>query len=153
MWHNQESVYYGPGLEDTPTEQIHEVMDVGIRAPMLLSRLVLPGMEDNSEGKIINISGTFEGGASGWLHYYVSKKAIEDFTRGLAEEAAENGIQVNCVSPSDTLTEAYEEFFPDYSESDVLDPKEVADLVLFLVEKDHITGEIIEIRNKEAYRG
>lgn len=153
VWHDESSVYYGPGLEETPTEQIHEVLDVGIRAPLLLTRLVLPGMIDQKEGKILNISGTFESGASGWLHYFVAKKAIEDFTIGLADEVSEHGIQVNCIRPSDTLTEAFQEFFPDYDEEDVLDPEEIASLALFLVSdtSDHITGEITEIRNKDAY--
>lgn len=153
VWHSDDKVYYGPGLEETPVDQINEVMDVGIRAPMILTRLVLKEMIEQGEGKILNISGTFESGASGWLHYYVSKKAIEDFTRGLAEEVREHEIQVNCISPSDTESESYKEFFPDYKEKDVLDPSEVANFAVFLLseEADHITGSVTAIRNKGAY--
>ncbi len=153
VWHNDNTVYCGPHLEDTPAEQINEVLDVGIRAPMLLARLVLPEMIKKKQGKIINISGTFESGASGWLHYFVSKKALEDFTIGLAEEVREHEIQVNCVSPSDTLTEAYKKFFPDYSEKDVISPDEIAKFVIFLLTKDadSVTGSITVIRNKAAH--
>lgn len=129
-------------------------MDVGIRAPMLLTRLVLREMINQESGKILNISGTFESGASGWLHYYISKKAIEDFTRGLAEEVREHEIQVNCISPSDTKSESYKEFFSDdYNPEDVLDPSDVAKFAVFLLseEADHITGSVTAIRNKEAY--
>ena len=65
--------------------------------------------------KIINISGTFESGAKGWLPYYVSKKAIENLTVGLSQELRDKQIQVNCISPSDTLTESYQKFFPEYA--------------------------------------
>ncbi len=152
VWHSNSTVYYGPDLAQTPAEQIDEVLDVGIRAPMHLTRLVLSRMIKQKSGKVLNISGTFESGASGWLHYYVSKKAIEDFTVGLAQEVRKHRIQVNCISPSDTLTPAYRRFFPDFKEDDVLDPGEISRLAVFLVSEaaDNITGQIIEIRNKNA---
>src|SRR3989442_809697 len=75
VWHDTNTVFYGPILADTPAEQIIEVLDVGIKAPMLLTRLFLPGMIQKKRGKIINISGTFASGGAGWLHYFVSKKA------------------------------------------------------------------------------
>lgn len=152
VWHDDDTVYYGPELHETPTDQIHDILDVGIKAPMLLSRHVIPGMIEAGEGKIINISGTFETGASGWLHYYVSKKAIEDFTVGLADEISKHGIQVNCVSPSDTKTEAFDRFFTDVDDDDVLDPSEIGKFAKFLVKDgDHITGEVVTLRNRDAY--
>ena len=153
VWHDENTVYQGPHLEDIPAEQINEVLNVGTRAPMLLTRLVLPGMIAKKSGKILNISGTFESGASGWLHYYVSKKALEDFTIGLAEEVREHEVQVNCISPSDTLTEAYRKFFPDYAENEVINPAEIAKLATFLLsaDTDNITGAIVVVRNKAAH--
>jgi NAD(P)-dependent dehydrogenase (short-subunit alcohol dehydrogenase family) len=152
VWHDKEKVYYGPRLWDTPEEQITEVLDVGIRAPMLLTRALLPAMVKQGRGKIIQISGTFESGASGWLHYYVSKKAIEQFTFGLAEELRPHKIQVNAISPSDTYTEAYRRFFPDAKQEQCLDPVDIANLAIFLLseEADNITGACIVIRNKNA---
>lgn len=149
VWHGEDSAYSGPRLHETPAEQINEVLDVGIRAPMLLTRLFLPEMINKKRGKILNISGTFFSGATGWLHYYVSKKAIERFTAGLAEELQDFEIQVNCISPSDTATEPYIKFFPEYAEN-ALKPSDVADIALFLLsaEADHITGQIIVVRNR-----
>ena len=74
---------------------------------------------------MINLSGTFENGAKGWLPYFVSKRAIEDLTLGLAQELEEKDIQVNCISPSDTATEAYAKFFPQYM-NDAIEPSEIA---------------------------
>ena len=152
VWHGESELYLGPALFDTAAEQIVEILDVGLKAPMLLTRLVLPRMVAKKGGKILNVSGELRS-AAGWLHYYVSKKAIEDFTIGLAEELRQYEIQVNCISPSDTLTETYRQFFPGYDPRDVLDPSEVAKFALFLLssEADDITGSVTVIRSKTAY--
>lgn len=152
VWHNADKAYYGPRLWELPENEILEVMQVGIIAPMLLTKTLLNSMIKKRQGKIINISGTFENGAKGWLHYYVSKKAIEEFTVGLAQELREYKIQVNAVSPSDTYTEAYAKFYPDESQDVCMNPKDIARLVLALVmdDFDFITGQTIIARNKNA---
>ena len=83
---------------------------VGFTAPTLLIHGLLGIL---GRGKIINISGTFENGAKGWLPYYASKRAIEDLTIGLSEELKEKQIDVNCISPSDVATEEYVKYFPE----------------------------------------
>lgn len=152
VWHDSQKVYYGHPLWETPEEQINEVLDVGIRAPMLLTRALLPSMIQKKQGKILQISGTFESGATGWLHYYVSKKALEHFTIGLSEELRPHKIQVNTISPSDTFTEAYRKFFPDAKQKECLSPVNIANLAIFLLSEDadHITGSCIVIRSKNA---
>lgn len=152
VWHNEEIVFYGAPLYETPAEQINEVLDVTLRATMLLTRLLIPGMVEKKQGKIINISGTFSSGGAGWLHYYVSKLAVEHFTVGLAAELRKYEIQVNCISPSDTATEALIKFFGDDA-ANALPPENVADLAIFLLcdpVADHLTGQTIVIKNKSA---
>lgn len=107
----------------------------------------------SKDSKIINISGTFENGAKGWLPYYVSKKALEDLTVGLAQELRNKQIQVNCISPADTLTLSYKKFFPEYAKEDeCIKPEDVANIVHFLVSEkaEHITGQIIELKQKRV---
>ena len=97
-----------------------------------------------SDGNVINLSGTFENGGKGWLPYYVSKRAIEDFTIGLADELKEKKIKVNCISPSDTATESYRKFFPQYID-DSISPNEIAkQFVKIINSKD--TGKIWVIK-------
>jgi len=156
VWHSDDKAYYGPRIWETEEKEIREVMEVGIIAPMLLTKTLLPKMVEQKYGKIINISGTFENGAKGWLHYYVSKKAIEQFTIGLAEEVREHKIQVNCVCPSDTATDSYKKFYPPAKKYEpfetCMNPKDIARLVLQYAtdDFDFITGQIIVARNKNA---
>ena len=151
VWHDADAVYAGVDLVDTPAGQISQVLDVGIYAPMLLTRACLPAMVRQRRGKIVAISGTFASGGAGWLHVYVSKLALEHFTVGLAQELRKHEIQVNCVSPSDTNTDALRRFFP-ADAATALEPREVAALVLWMTSSaaDHITGQCLTIKNKTA---
>mgnify|MGYP002682002392 CR=1 FL=1 len=152
VWHDQDHAYAGIPLEDIPPDQIYEVFAVNILAPFHLTRLLLPEMKKRKRGKILNISGTFAHGGAGWLHYYVSKQAVEYFTVGLADELRESRIQVNCISPSDVATDALKKFFPADARTALL-PEEVAKLADFLLFSDvaeNITGQVITIKSIHA---
>lgn len=142
IWHTQDKVLAGIDFDKFSVQEIVSTLNVGTLAPLLLVNQLLPLMP--SGGKVVNISGTFESGAKGWLPYYVSKKAIEAFTIGLAQELANKNIQVNCVSPSDTLTESYKKFFPQSATPDQgVGPEQVANEVLsFANPSSAITGQI-----------
>lgn len=111
VWHGDGEVYAGREFENFDQKVISDTYAVGFTAPTLLVHGLLPIMVKGST--IVNLSGTFENGAKGWLPYFASKRALEDFTLGLAEELSDRGIRVNCVSPSDTATEEYQKYFPE----------------------------------------
>lgn len=150
-WHNGNRGYAGVPLVDMPAERINEGLDVQIRAPMLLTRLFLPGMIRKKQGKILSITGTFPRKGVGWLDYYVSKLALEHFTIGLAQELREHEIQVNALSPDLTATEAAYRFYPEAVKTAV-SPTEVAKLAIFLLseDSDDITGQSIVIKSKTS---
>jgi NAD(P)-dependent dehydrogenase (short-subunit alcohol dehydrogenase family) len=123
-------------------------MMVGLMAPTLLSHALIPLMPPKS--KIINISGTFEDGGKGWIPYFVSKRAVEDLTIGLSDELKEKDIQVNCISPSDTATEVYKKYFPQFAK-DANTPEIIATEVVKLCssDADNLTGKIFVIKHGE----
>lgn len=147
IWHGKNEVYADTDFEKFGQKVILDTYSVGITAPTLLIHGLLPLMPKGS--KIVNISGTFENGAKGWLPYYVSKKAIEDLTIGLSEELADKDIQVNCVSPSDTATEEYKKYFPQYID-EAVQPEEIAKYVAHLCsdKANEITGKIKVIKKR-----
>jgi NAD(P)-dependent dehydrogenase (short-subunit alcohol dehydrogenase family) len=114
VWHSETKAYSGIPFENYSRSEILSMFQVNLIAVTLLCQGLIPLMTKGSA--IINISGTFESGAKGWVPYYVSKRGVEDLTLGLAEELKEKGIAVNCISPSDTLTPAYRKFFPQYTD-------------------------------------
>lgn len=145
IWHGENEVYAKKDFESFPTQVILDTYEVGITAPTLLSHAFISLMPKN--GKILNISGTFESGAKGWLPYYVSKRAIEDLTIGLSEELKNKAIQVNAISPSDTATQAYKKYFPQYI-SDAIAPKKIAKQAVYLCSSkaNGITGKVFVMK-------
>lgn len=141
IWHGENTVYANTNFESFDQQIILDTIAVGVTAPMLLVHSLLQLMPEHS--RVVNVSGTFENGAKGWLPYYVSKKAIEEFTMGLSEELERKNIQVNCVSPADTATEEYKKYFPQYIHEAVL-PEQVAERIVYYASEatDELTGHI-----------
>lgn len=152
VWHDDSRAFQGPLVYETPTSESLEVLTVGLTAPFILTASLLPPLIQARTGHVINISGTFSDGAKGWLHYYTSKKAIEAFTIGLAQELRDFEIQVNCICPADVATEAYIQFYPDFASSAVK-PEEIAEVACQLLAPPfrHVTGQIMEVRNRNDH--
>lgn len=152
IWHGPDEVYAGKDFESFSQQVILDTYAVGLTAPTLLTHAFIPLMKDGS--KILNISGTFENGAKGWLPYFVSKKSIEDLTIGLSEELKDKNIQVNAISPSDTATEAYKKYFPQYMD-EAIEPSQIAKQAAILCSfESKVTGKVFVMKkDKEPYEG
>jgi NAD(P)-dependent dehydrogenase (short-subunit alcohol dehydrogenase family) len=99
------------------------------------------------------VSGTFSEGASGWLPYYTSKRAQEDFLAGLSQDYPQ-GPRVYGISPAETATPQYEKFYPD--EVQEAQPAAVvadATIKIILGEATYETGSIIQVRDGVASKG
>ena len=77
-----------------------ETFRVNLRAPMFLSKLVLPTMMERGEGSIINISSVSgKSGQANGSAYSASKFGLIGFTQSLYEEVREYGIRVATICP------------------------------------------------------
>ena len=134
------------------------VIDINLKGTFLCSKSVLPVMQLENWGRIINFSSTAGRSFSmvGGIHYTSSKTAILGFTRHLAKETAEYGITVNAVCPGLVDTEMIRssmenEKIESYAESFPIQrlgtKEEVAELVNFLVsdKASYITGASFDI--------
>ena len=109
------------------------------------------------KGKIVNVSsiaGRFRGRTSG-LHYAYSKSGILGFTRQLAAEVGKWKINVNCLCPSQTMTEMLKKLITPEIEEElnktiplgrIALPEEQAKVILFLASDDssYIQGALID---------
>ncbi len=85
---------------DIDEDDWNRVMAVNLGQAFWLSRLCLPGMIDNSWGRIVNFAGMNAiHGYSGRAHVSVSKHGIWGLTKSLAKEFAPHGITTNIISP------------------------------------------------------
>ncbi len=149
VWHGKDEVYAGKDITEFEWKVINDTYMVGVVAPTIIVAGLVNLMPRGAV--IVNISGTFENGARGWLPYYVSKRAIEDLTLGLVDELKDKGIRVNCVSPSDTATQEYIKYFPEDAK-DANTPEQVAKLVVDVAEKGE-TGKFWTIRRGQVSQG
>lgn len=129
--------------------EFDRVMALQVKGPYFAMQEAAKVLHDG--GRIVNISSelTHMNWAGATAHLG-SKAAIEQFTKGLAQELALRGITVNTVAPGITdtgvLTEEYRQFGIQHSPFKRLGlPKDIADIVAFVVSDDAqwLTGQLI----------
>jgi 3-oxoacyl-[acyl-carrier protein] reductase len=124
---------FGP-LEKTAAEQWDQIMAVNARAPFILCREALPYLKQQELAFIINISSVV--GIKGYVNqaaYSASKHALLGMTKALAREVQGDGIRVHAICPGAVDTGLIGEARPDLDRSVLMQPDEIADIVLFLV--------------------
>lgn len=85
---------------DVPAEDLTAMIDVNLRAPVLLARVALPYMKENGSGAIINV-GSLAGRTPvpGSATYGASKAGLRSLTYALADELRNSGVKLAIVSP------------------------------------------------------
>ena len=97
-----------PLAEITP-EKWDSMLDLNLRAPVLLTRALLPLLSRSPVASVVNIVDV--AAIKPWanhLHYAVSKAGLAAATRALALELAPAGIRVNAVAPGTSLPAAWQ---------------------------------------------
>jgi NAD(P)-dependent dehydrogenase (short-subunit alcohol dehydrogenase family) len=144
---------FGKRTHETDDATWANVMDVNVTGVFRMTRAVLPQMQKQGRGTIINISSVASlVGLSGLAAYTASKGALDAFTRAVAVEYAQEGIRCNVVNPGliDTPMAASLMANPDMLQSILAQyairrpgkPEEVANLILYLAsdESAWVTG-------------
>jgi NAD(P)-dependent dehydrogenase (short-subunit alcohol dehydrogenase family) len=89
------------------SDEWDQVLRVNLKGLFLCCKAVYPQMKKQRGGKIINISSsTFFAGVPYFLHYVTTKGGVVGFTRALAREVGDDGINVNAIAPGLTVSEA-----------------------------------------------
>ena len=89
-----------PGaLEDVSLDDFDAVMNLNLRAPMLLAQSLIPAMRSAKFGRIINIASRAALGKEERTAYAASKAGLLGMTRTWALEMASFGITVNAIGP------------------------------------------------------
>jgi meso-butanediol dehydrogenase / (S,S)-butanediol dehydrogenase / diacetyl reductase len=153
-------------LVELSTEELDLILSVNLRAVILLTRELLPGMLERGDGVVINISS--QAGKRGFpdiSHYSASKAGVLGFTRSLAAELAPK-VRVNAICPGMVLTgmmrnnihrtserkgislgDAYSEWSSGIPMGRMQQPIDIANAALFLASDAarEITGEALNV--------
>jgi len=100
---NNAGIYPRRRLVEMPEEFLVRMFDINVFGMFRCAKAVLPSMMERMYGKIINMSsvtGPMVGTpAGGQTAYGSTKAAVVGFTKALALEVAQYGINVNCIMP------------------------------------------------------
>jgi len=136
-------------LTETTEADFDQIIALNAKGPYFAMQEAAKALKEG--GRIVNIStdGThlsFPGATA----YLGSKGALEQYTKGLAQELASRGITVNTVSPGFTdtgmMTEQFRQIGIEMSPLKRLGlPKDIADVVAFIVSEEArwLTGQNI----------
>jgi NAD(P)-dependent dehydrogenase (short-subunit alcohol dehydrogenase family) len=148
-------------LEKITDEQLEKTFRTNIFGYFFMARAALPHLK---EGSAIVNCGSITGleGNKNLLDYSATKGAIHAFTKSLAQNLAEKGIRVNCVSPgpvwtplnvSDKPPDKVAEHGADTPFKRPAQPEEIAPAFVFFaspVDSSYITGEVLTLLGGET---
>jgi NAD(P)-dependent dehydrogenase (short-subunit alcohol dehydrogenase family) len=129
---------------DITGEDYDAVLDVSLRGMMYMSQAVIPIMQVQKSGSIINtssVSAQRGGGILGGPHYSAAKAGMLGLGRAMAREYGVDGIRVNAVTPGLIYTDINKGLIPDDRMKGILEqiplnrvgiPDDVAGCVVFL---------------------
>ncbi|MEM8794971.1 MAG: SDR family oxidoreductase [Pseudomonadota bacterium] len=144
-----------PFGKDATEAQWDEAITLNFTRQRQIAHRLLPSMQKNGWGRIVNITGKSEpdnvNGA------FCAKAAMHSWSKGLSREVGGYGITVNCVPPGRIMSDQVRRnYAPDYREEHAQkeipmgrygEPEDLAALVVFLcsVQAQYITGTVIPV--------
>jgi 3-oxoacyl-[acyl-carrier protein] reductase len=132
------------------------VLNVNLKGTFNCTKAVIRHMSKQRRGKIVNIASVVgEMGNVGQANYSASKAGVIGFTKTIAREFAQRGINVNAIAPGYIET-PMTEVLPEKTKEELRRmipmerlgrPEDVAEAVLFLVGEtsNYITGQVLNV--------
>jgi NAD(P)-dependent dehydrogenase (short-subunit alcohol dehydrogenase family) len=152
---NMASVYSAVPFDATDEKAWDTVIDVDLKAAFLCAHAAVPHLRAAGGGRIVNFSDWVAVSGrpryTGFLPYYVAKRAVIGLTEALALELAPDQILVNAVAPGPILAP------PGTSPEELAAVEastplgrwggetEITKAVAFLLESDFVTGETLRV--------
>ncbi|MDO8772390.1 MAG: SDR family NAD(P)-dependent oxidoreductase [Burkholderiaceae bacterium] len=107
----------GPNVKlcDYPPQAWEQVLQVNLNGLFHCCREVVPQMQAQKYGRIVNIASVAgKEGNPNASAYSASKAAVIALTKSLGKELADSGILVNCVTPAAVKTAMFAQMTPEH---------------------------------------
>ena len=143
---NNAGVGLGGPLLEAKVEDWHKEFEIDVDSVFYACRAAVPHLV-KTQGSIINVSSVSGlGGDWNFSFYNAAKGAVTNFTRSLALELGGQGVRVNAVNPSLTITEMAQSMTENQALMEKFQeripmgrgakPEEVASVIAFLASED-----------------
>ena len=159
-------IWEGSAVENMTEELWDRTLDVNLKGTWSVCRAVVSQMKEQRSGKIVILTSTAgQRGEANYSNYAASKGGQIAFTKSLAAEVAEWGINVNAVAPGWVDTEMTRDALGDDVQlkqiTDTIPlhkialPADIAGPVVFLCSDwaRHITGEVLNVNGGSVLCG
>jgi 2-dehydro-3-deoxy-L-rhamnonate dehydrogenase (NAD+) len=133
-------------VADYPVEAFEQIVAVNLTGTFLVNKVVVPMMEAQNYGRIVNIASVAgKEGNPNASAYSASKAGVIGFTKSLGKELAGKNIGVNCVTPAAAKTRIFDQMKPEHIEymlskiprGRFLELDEAAAMILWLVSEEN----------------
>ena len=141
---NTSGLFLIKSIDKTTIKEFEESFKINVRAPFIFSKEFSKDMKKSKWGRIVNIgSSSAYSGFKNSTAYCSSKHALLGFSRALFSELKDNNVRVYSISPGSTQTKMGK-LSKDQKFETFLEPKEIADYVVFVIgfDKQLISEEI-----------
>ena len=121
-------------LEKSSTNEWDAMMKINARGPYLLCRYSIPHLRQRELSFVVNVGSVVS--VKGYAEqsiYSASKHALLGMTKSLAREVQADNIRVHAICPGGVDTEMVSRSRPDLDRSVLMQPEDIADIVVFLV--------------------
>ena len=97
-------------VADYPVEEWNKVINLNLNTVFYCCKAVVPFMEKNNYGRIVNIASIAgKEGNPNASAYSTSKAGVIGLTKSLGKELAQKNIAVNCVTPAAAKTRIFDQ--------------------------------------------
>ena len=124
---------FGKRVIDTEPSHYNEIYNINFITTLNLCRSILPHMQKNRRGHIVNLAAKAGlVGEAGNSAYSIAKSAVIRLTESLSAEVRRDGVNVNCVLPSILDTAANRQDTPEGYFPEWVSVSDVAEVITFL---------------------
>lgn len=139
--------YIKKPIDETSPEEWHTMLDSNLNAPFYLTQAAIPHMAEAGWGRVVSIG--FAGAQNliartGIAPYVIAKTGVILYSKALGKRLASRGITVNVVAPGIAETSVSKPV-EDVPMGRLATVDELAQAVLFFVEHEYLTGQVMEV--------
>lgn len=144
-------------VDELTLEMWDNIFQSDIRGTFYATKCVLPYMQENKGGSIINIGSMAScGGDLGSTAYACAKAGVDMLTKSTALQFGKDNIRCNCVRPGLIITPDNADYVPQVLKDIFLNniminrygtPEDIANMCLYLAsdESEYFTGQVVTV--------